>query len=66
MRMQDVQEPQHLSTTVKLPPLSHACSPFSFFLAAFILDNAHPGGTQQNKSVTQKEETMNMKQAKRS
>ena len=52
MRMQDVQEPQHLSTTV--------------FLAAFILDNAHPGGTQQNKSVTQKEETMNMKQAKRS
>lgn len=40
------------------------CSLFSFFLAAFILDNAHPGGTQQNKSVTHKEETMNMKQAK--
>lgn len=43
-----------------LAPSSH------FFLAAFILDNAHPGGTQQNKSVTHKEETMNMKQAKRS
>ena len=41
-----------------LAPCSH------FFLAAFISDNAHPGGTQQNKSVTRKEETMNMKQAK--
>lgn len=39
-------------------------TPCSLFLAAFILDNAHPGGTQQNKSVTHKEETMNMKQAK--
>lgn len=46
------------------PPASSLAPCSHFFLAAFILDNAHPGGTQQNKSVTHKEETMNMKQAK--
>lgn len=46
------------------PPASPLAPCSHFFLEAFILDNEHPGGTQRNKSVTHKEETMNMKQAK--